>query len=144
MPETKTNAPICKTQNCKKPLTYMEESNCWRCLVCNPIPIYRPVEKTRKKLVDAKMTEDEVRSIVKDELANWHIQKPPVTATEIYEAVGSVDSEPTVIKVDATPPTWRQKAKELGVPLHKEPKGSGMRKKSRSISRYRKEKKRPH
>ncbi len=135
MPETKTNAPICKTQTCLKPLTHLKESNCWRCLKCNPIPIYTPTEQTRKKLVDAKMTTDEVRAIVKeemaglreiiqDELANWHIQKPPITKDEIVEAVG-VGGENIHISVQLPKPeTWRQQAKELGIPLNKETGGS--------------------
>ena len=156
MPETMTEpktaepqAPICATQKCKRPLTRLgPPQNCWRCLVCNPIAKTAPTVKKRNKYIDVTLTEDMVREIIKeermtlgemttplgedqireivqDELANWHIQKPPVTRDEIAE---------TIAPSSTVEPTWRQRAKELGVPLHKEPAGSGMRKKEDVLS----------
>lgn len=104
MPETETvtNAPICKTQLCKRPLTYLEDSKCWRCLICNPLPKDVPKFKEVKKFLDVAMTEERVkeilteqviageeriREIVQDELENWHIQKPTVTKTETDNTV---------------------------------------------------------
>ena len=139
--QAEPQAPICATQKCKRPLTRLgPPQNCWRCLVCNPIAETAPTVKKRQKYIDVTLTEEMVREIIKeefgsvstgideekireivqDELANWHIQKPSVTRDEIAE---------TIAPSSAVEPTWRQRAKELGVPLHKEPAGSGMRKK---------------
>jgi len=122
--ETISNAPICATQTCKRPLTYLKESRCWRCLICNPLP--KKVEappQSEHKYVDVKMTEDRVREIVRDELQNWHIQQPPVTRAEINQLPESQSFAEPIEE------NWRQKAKRLGIPIQKEPKGSGMRKK---------------
>ena len=96
MAETITGAPICKTVACKKPLTYMENSQCWRCLSCNPLGTNAPTVEPERKYVDVKVTEqrvreivaeeltdERVRKIVVDELEDWHIQEPPVTRSEI-------------------------------------------------------------
>ena len=120
MPETLTNIPKCKTQVCKRPLTYLEDSKCWRCLVCNPLPIEAPPAPEKEhKYLDVQMTEERVREIVRDELMDWHWPTPVAEITQMPE--GKSPAEPVE--------TWRQEAKRLGVPLHKEPKGSGMRKK---------------
>ena len=148
--ETLPQAPICATQKCKRPLTFLgPPQNCWRCLVCNPIRETKPTEKLKKKYIDVTITdkmvreivkeelqslskdtidEEKIREIVMDEMANWHIQKPPATRDEITEAVGAGGGqteviEPTVI----TGPTWRQRAKELSVPLNKETGGSRLK-----------------
>lgn len=161
MEETMTNAPICKTQICKRPLTYLEDTKCWRCLNCNPIRKTNPQLIQPKAFLDVKMTEKRVaemvrealetgtityvvvgkthpetikveisheqfREIVRDELENWHIQKPSVMKDEIAETVtmgSSANNEETVI----TEETWLQKAKRLSVPTHYE--SGGMRKK---------------
>lgn len=157
--QAEPQAPICATQKCKRPLTRLgPPQNCWRCLVCNPIAKTAPTMEKRKKYIDVTLTEwmvreiikeelssvsasklaaadgindDKIREIVQDELANWHIQKPPMTRDEIIGTAGVSGSgqteiiKPTVI----TGPTWRQRAKELGISLHKEPPGAGMRKK---------------
>lgn len=108
--------PICKTVNCKKELTWQEGSECWRCLTCNPISDAKPAPPKTKKYVDVAMTESRVREIVRDELENWHIQKPPVTRDEIAEATGEGSGEVKVITVPEKL-TWRQQAKELGIEL---------------------------
>lgn len=147
--EVETNVPICRTQICKRPLTYLEKQGCWRCLVCNPIPKDVPIPKQEKKFLDVAMTEKRVkeilaeqvvtsegriREIVQDELMNWHISKPPTTRDEIdaltehivqHNEKGEVSSS----IVTATSLGWRQQAKELSIPLMKEPKGTGARKK---------------
>ena len=133
--------PICKTINCKRELTYLEESGCWRCLICNPIPKSNPTpSKEKTKYIDVAMTEGRVREIVRDELENWHIHKPPVTATEVDNVTKIltriVDPPPIttrtkieqlttqvkdevlgidVLRKDAK--NWREQAKELGIPL---------------------------
>ena len=147
MPTEVMTKPICKTTNCKRELTYLEESDCWRCLVCNPLTAPAPTEKPESKYIDVKMTEKKVREIVKDEmmgskfdegqirdivrdeLENWHIQKPPVTKTESELTVAKLreiakDNPPKTgnIEVPVNPelaasPNWRQQAKELGIPL---------------------------
>ena len=119
MTETVTNAPICKTVNCKKELTYLEDAKCWRCLVCNPLPKAKPAVESKTKYLDVKVTEERVREIfteqeerireiVRDELENWYIQRPPVTREEV-------------------PETWRQQAKRLGIPVSQQT--GGVRKK---------------
>lgn len=170
---TLTNAPICATQKCKRPLTFLgPPQNCWRCLVCNPIREVKPTEKPKKKYVDVTMTEDmvieiikeqvgsakvsaglneeQIREIVQDELANWHIQEPPITRDEVAEAVGVGEPESNVhinvqlptdsnypstdepkesfVAPKVKPETWLQKAKRIGVRTHNEGTG-GMRKK---------------
>lgn len=143
--ETQTNAPICKTQTCKRPLTYLEASKCWRCLICNPIPKNVPKPKKEKKFLDVAMTEkrvaemireagkdgilsentlteimkESIREIVQDELMNWHIPKPPVTKEEVNAVLSQPvfpdDGELVASKVEKI--DWRQQAKELGIPL---------------------------
>lgn len=164
------NTPICATQKCKRPLTKLgPPQNCWRCLVCNPIVEVKPTERRKKEYVDVTMTEkmvreiikeefqsvdeEKIREIIQDEMADWHIQKPPVTAKEviallsdtelaklrkgdeIVEATGA-GGETRVFKVGdgidkvvtIKSETWLQKAKRLGVRTHNEGTG-GMRKK---------------
>jgi hypothetical protein len=97
-------------------LTFDKKRQCKVCLACHPPQSATPPPpKEKKKYLDVKMTEGQVIEIIKDvvpdmireELENWHIQRPPVTKKEIK--------------------TWRQEAKEMGVPLNK--KTGGMRKK---------------
>jgi len=64
--------------------------------------------------------EERIREIIQDELADWHIQKPPVTRNEIAETIPPSSEVPK-------PETWLQKAKRLGVPTHQET--GGIRKK---------------
>ena len=61
-----TNAPICKTVNCKKPLTYLEDSNCWRCLICNPIRKTAPIIEKKRAFLDVKMTEERVAEMIEE------------------------------------------------------------------------------
>ena len=124
MTETMT-APICKTVICKRPLTYLEKSKCWRCLVCNPLTKTAPTIEPKKKYVDVKMTEERVREICQDVLENWHIQKPPVTTEELEKLTGTNNAE---VPIKTEPETWRQKAKRMGVKTHNDYTG-GARKK---------------
>ena len=140
--EIQTNAPICKTQLCKQPLTYLEDSKCWRCLICNPIPKDVPKPKEEKKFLDVAMTEERVneilaerivvseeriKEIVQDELMNWHVPKPPVMKDEIAETLPISSGEANTITDVPKPETWLQKAKRLGVKTHYDE--GGMRKK---------------
>ena len=56
--------------------------------------------------------------------------KPVENPTEVIDDViiNAVDDE-IIAALGHKELTWRQQAKELGIPLHKEPPGSGMRKK---------------
>ncbi len=141
MVETMTNAPVCKTQICKRPLTYLEEQGCWRCLVCNPMPKAAPKPIKEKKFLDVKMTEkqvsimitkrlveqveigeEKIREIVRDELENWHIQKPPITKDEMtkLETAGTsqtINESRMEQAKEPEPPDWRQQAKDLGIEL---------------------------
>ncbi len=134
MPETltQTNVPICKTQNCKRPLVYLEDSKCWRCLICNPIPKIVVAPKQEKKFLDVALTEgrvkemlgeqiaiseERIREIVQDELMNWQFKAPPVAADEV-EVITETTPQAT---------TWRQEAKALGISLHQST--GGVRKK---------------
>lgn len=64
-----------------------EDSGCRRCLNCHPIKETKPEQpKEKPKLLDVKFTEMQIREIVRNELENWHIHKPPVTRDEIAEA----------------------------------------------------------
>ncbi|MCK5016957.1 MAG: hypothetical protein KAS32_07775 [Candidatus Peribacteraceae bacterium] len=51
--------------------------------------------------------------------------RPVEEKVEIPEEPAS----PPIVVEEPAEQTWRQQAKELGIPLHKEPPGSGMRKK---------------
>ncbi len=136
------DAPICATQKCKRPLTRLGAPwNCWRCLVCNPIVEAKKTEPRKRRDVDRQLSEErviemikesstkvsvglneeEIREIIQDELQDWFIQKPPMTRDELAETIPTPSEVPE--------PTWRQDAKDLGISLMKEPKGSGMRKK---------------
>lgn len=147
------DAPICATQKCKRPLTKLgPPQNCWRCLVCNPIRKTKPTEIPKKKYIDVTITdkmvreiikeeltaikismpaatvaeemEEKIREIVVDEMANWHIQKPPVTQDEII----AMTETPVINAKPVKDWTWLQKAKSLGIRTHNEG-GGGMRKK---------------
>lgn len=101
MPEVMTQ-PKCR--RCNGELTRDEKRNCWECLACYPKNrVQAAPPKTEKKYIDVAMSEGRVREIVRDELENWHIQKPSVTKSETEE----ID---TALRTD-----WRQQAKELGI-----------------------------
>ena len=98
--ETEVEVPICKTQICKKPLTWMKHGQCWRCLRCNPIQKSVPTEVPASKridvkpdinkvqdMIDASMSEERIREIVQDELTNWHLQKPSVMKEDVDELI---------------------------------------------------------
>ena len=90
--EVQTNAPICKTQNCKRPLTYLEKQGCWRCLTCNPIPKDTSKPKEKKKFLDVAMKEERVVEMIKEAL-----EKGAIT----YIAIGkSTRPETMGIKID--------------------------------------------
>lgn len=141
--EAITNAPVCKTVICKKPLTWLDDSKCWRCLICNPLPResdapdqeahryvdVKPDEKRVKEMINESLSADKIREIIQDELASWHIQRPAVTRDEIEEMIKTNNAS---FRVKVKPETWRQKAQRLGVELHnrtEEGKPMGVRKK---------------
>ncbi|KKN75870.1 hypothetical protein LCGC14_0375780 [marine sediment metagenome] len=131
---------------CTEELTIDKKRNCKVCLSCNPPRAnVAPPPKSKNNFIDVKVTEervreifkelfsgDAVRLIVRDELENWHIQRPPVTkkdsveltveklqevAKEIksHEATGNF--EISVSQEMFNDSNWRAKAKELGIPL---------------------------
>ena len=103
MPEVITQ-PKCR--RCNGELTRDEQRNCWECLACYPKNrVQAAPPKDEKKYIDVAMTEGRVREIVRDELENWHIQKPPIVKDEI-EPVPLTDNQIG---------DWRAQAKELGI-----------------------------
>jgi len=93
-----------KCKNCETELTKDEIRDCYRCLKCYPEakkPIAPP--KPESKYIDVAMTEAKVREICRDVLEDWHV--PSVTKAETKEVVTE------------TTKTWRQEAKEMGIPL---------------------------
>lgn len=89
-----------KCRKCNGELAHIEESDCYRCLACNPIkatPL--PAEAKKDMSVDVRLNKPEidklVRDIIKevvpdmivDALQDWYIQKPSVTAIEVAEMV---------------------------------------------------------
>jgi uncharacterized Zn finger protein (UPF0148 family) len=97
-------------RRCRSQLIYDEKRGCKYCPVCHPPSTVEPVELVKKKkLIDVQLTEERVREIVRDELADWHIQKPSVTVSEAK----------TLIIDDDIPKTgWRAEAKELGIDVY--------------------------
>ena len=90
---------------CREELTVIKKTGCRRCLNCHPINDVPVVPfKKETKYVDITLTEGRVREIVRDELENWHLQKPSVTKDEITSIVEE-------------PESWRQTAKRLGISL---------------------------
>lgn len=119
------------------------------CPNCSPKQRGKPIPpKEEKKYLDVKVTEkrvseiideklaeqvevgeERVREIVRDELENWHIQKPLVTGEEIIDAsphaTATSNSNADVPIETAENPVetveemnWRQRAKELGIELY--------------------------
>ena len=110
--DTRTHCRYCRGE-----LTYDEKRNYKICLSCHPPKKPKSTSPKATKYVDVKLTEERVREIVRDELENWHIQKPPVTKDDIvgmsstYSTLGGI-TEPTI---QFKPVDYRQQAKELGI-----------------------------
>jgi hypothetical protein len=108
-------------KRCKAELVRDKERNCWYCPVCHPDPNPKapPVEEPKSKLIDVKFTEQQIREIVRDELENWHIHKPPVTRGEIEVAAAQLIANGEVIseikEASENPNDWRRRARELGI-----------------------------
>ena len=111
--------PLTHCVTCGAELTIDKKRGCKVCRLCHPEPVAAPVPPPKAKaFLDVKLTEKRVSELIREivpdmireELENWHVQKPPVTKKEIKEL------------------TWRQEAKVLGIPLHKTT-GGGVRKK---------------
>lgn len=112
-----------KCRKCTGELTRDEERGCYFCPVCNPVPTAPVIaeEPEPNKRVDEPWTDKRIREIVQDELMNWHIKKPSVTASEIKATVGGGEANvnETVIKQDTPKPeTWRETAKRLEIPVY--------------------------
>lgn len=119
--------------NCRKcngELTKDEKRNCFYCPVCNPLRVeVPPEEKKEDNLVDVKMNRPEIVKLIRDmvpelvqeELMNWHVQKPSVTASEAETIVEEVRADELAIKkvhdVPMLKPDWRAVAKALGINL---------------------------
>ncbi len=120
---TKSIAPpkqLCR--RCNGELAYDKKRNCKFCPICYPPNRTQPAPvKEKKKYLDVKMTDERVIELIKEhvgpiireELENWHIQKPPVTREEIDNSTNNAD-----IPVEPKPETWRQKARRMGVKTH--------------------------
>lgn len=87
----------CHTQTCKRPLTYMKKTDCWRCLKCNPMVEARPTEKIPSKYLDVAMSEAAIQEIVDKAvaaaLAKQAEVKPPKYKDEPDEASQSEPSD---------------------------------------------------
>lgn len=113
---------------CKTELFYDEKRGCSVCLKCNPLSTAPVVtEKPKSNYVDVTMTEKRIREIVRDELENWHIQKPPMTRDEIIDERLNLSGSPvkksgvqelTEDEIVVTKVNWRARAKELGIPIY--------------------------
>ncbi len=112
-------------RSCKTELTHDKKRGCLVCLKCHPPEKGQPIPpQEKRKYIDVTMTEERVRDIVRDELENWHIQKPPVTKKEtesltlekLKKVRDSLPSPPNVLEIPVNS-DWRAKAKELGIPL---------------------------
>ncbi len=110
--------PLTHCVTCAAELTIDKKRGCKVCRLCHPEPVAAPTPPPKPKaFLDVKLTEKRVSELIaeivpdmiREELENWHVQKPPVTKEEVKKL------------------TWRQEAKSLGVSLHQE-KG-GVRKK---------------
>lgn len=131
------DTPRCKTVTCKKELTFLEGPKCWRCLACNPLPKVVPVVEEREKhYVDQKWTEEMIIEIIdkvvpdmiRETLENWHIRRPSVTQEDVKEITTPPEDPPEVPEK-----TWRERAKEMGIPLSKQD-GPGARKKAEVLA----------
>lgn len=122
------NEPVNKLTHCthcRAELMRDEKRGCSYCPRCHPLQKPAPpVKEKPKNYVDVKLTEARVKELIeelvppmiRDELENWHIQRPPVTKTEIETYLEQHPETPTVTTVDGKP--WREQAKELGVPMY--------------------------
>ena len=124
------NCKMCHTELTKMP---EKQGDCLRCLTCKPIPkdVPKEPEPEGNKKVDVKVTEARVREIVRDELENWHINKPPVTQKDIMRITNDagdivlanveLDGETTVTSNEPfimEPLNWRDQAKALNISLY--------------------------
>lgn len=141
------NIPKCKTQKCLRPLTRLGPPwNCWICLNCNDHPDVvnkrkNETEQPERKYVDKTLTKENVREMIKESMSGVGDmireamsefslkEKPdpdyPPSHAEIRTMAESVRQNAVPVESE----TWRQKAKGLSIPLMKEPKGTGARKK---------------
>jgi len=152
------SVPVCKTVECKRPLTKLGEPwNCWICLHCNEHPakvnqrqaLKEDRKKRRNEPIDVKPNQDvvskmiaeaigglkeSIREIVQDEIAVWTIPSTKPAQEDHWEPEETVEQvqnrvqENLKAQEEAKPETWLQKAKRLGVQTH-HPDGGGMRKK---------------
>jgi len=120
-----------KCRICNGELTYLEDRKCLRCLRCHPdTPSVPALEPEKPKILNEKITEEKVRDIVIMEI-NRRV-KPPLSRDAIRQIVSEVlaSSGATVAAEDVL--TWRQRAKKMGIPLHRE--SGGMRKKEEVLA----------
>ena len=104
-----------KCKICETELTEME-SGCTRCLKCYPITeVSTPQPKKENPKIDVHWTEERIRSIVQDELENWH--KTTTVHTEKQDLVLTEVPIPADMN-------WREEAKRLGISLSKETGGA--------------------
>lgn len=101
--EATLTKPKCK--RCNGELSEDLKRKCLVCLTCYPNALNPPIAplpvKDTKKYLDVKMTEEMVREICRDEMRNWHVQEPPVTAeeTEVLTATEAIEQ----MKLDKKP-----------------------------------------
>ncbi len=125
--------PQTHCNHCRSLLSYDENRNCKVCRTCHPVQKEKPpAEEKERRYLDIKMTNEMVQEIaeevidkivpdmIRGVLENWHIQRPPVTKTEITEDLIQHDHEGNVSSsvVTLKPKTWRQQAKGLGIEVY--------------------------
>lgn len=118
-----------KCRRCNGELERDEKRDCLRCPVCYPIQEAQPEpEKDMSKYVDVgkKWTEEGIRALIKDELEDWYLQRPSVTAKDVVALTtetGTLPDEeaavvPTVEQTQLPTKTWRDVAKGMNVSLY--------------------------
>lgn len=147
MTTTQTTASHQLCRRCNGKLAFDDKRKCSFCPICYPPNRIQPTPvKQDKQFLDVKVTEkrvieliqEYVPPIVRRELENWHIQKPPVTVEELKEEVkGLVNnldlgSDTNNVPTEPIQETFLEKAKRMGIATHYEVDGvmsGGMRKK---------------
>lgn len=144
-PQTTVSHQLCR--RCNGKLAFDDKRKCSYCPACYPpgrqqkvVPVeqkpYLDVKMTDKRVIE--LINEHVPSMIRKELENWHIQKPPVTVEEVKEEVKDLvnnldlGSDTNNVPTESKPETFLEKAKRMGIATHYEVDGvmsGGMRKK---------------
>lgn len=142
-----------KCRRCNTELAYDDKRKCHYCPECHPLRNDPPpvTEKLPDRRIDVKPDEKRVIEIIKEivpdmirnELENWYVQKPPITRSEL-----EVNTEPANVTIspDTTTSTvstfstvdnellneiaagdWRDTARSMGIKTFQKSKDAVMR-----------------